>query len=142
MSYPKIIRNRYRIGETDNRQHSPYHHEEDMRDFHLPLAQLHQRHLHTWGICAGLDVSGIPGSSEVTVQPGVAIDAEGRMIVLADDGPVQTQDGNLGSVPVILPLGDLTGVFYVTLRYAENEQPEPGDTTGRRCGRGWLCRRR
>lgn len=127
MLYPKIIRNRYRVGETDNRQHSSYHHEEDLRDFHLPLAALHQRHLHTWGICAGLEVSGVAGASDVTVQPGVAIDAEGRMIVLADNGLAQTQDGTLIRVPVVLALKELTGTYYVTLAYAENEQRDPDD---------------
>lgn len=129
MPYPKIIRNRYRVGETDNRQHSSYHHEEDIRDFHLPLAALHQRHLHTWGICAGLEVSGVVGANTVTVQPGVAIDVEGRMIVLADNGKAQTQARELTNVPVVLALDGLSGAHYVTLAYGENEQPQPGDTT-------------
>ena len=130
MRYPKIIRNRYRVGEKDNRQHSPYHLEEDFQYFHLPLSYLHQQHLHTWGICAGLEVTGTPGADLVTIQPGVAIDAAGRMIVLADEGMAETADGTVTKLPVELLLHQQVGECYVTLAYAEDEQPERPGTAG------------
>jgi hypothetical protein len=45
----------------------------------------HERGLHSWGVASGLNLQAIPGTNAVTVQvnPGVAIDARGRELVLA-----------------------------------------------------------
>jgi hypothetical protein len=44
----------------------------------------HNRTLHDWGIVRGLAVEARPGDRTVTVQPGYALDSEGREIVLAE----------------------------------------------------------
>ncbi|MBP0002094.1 MAG: hypothetical protein J7641_24390 [Cyanobacteria bacterium SID2] len=55
----------------------------DEQHYHLDRQRRHNRLLHTPGIAEGLIVTGSPGDSEVNVQPGTAIDAEGHAIVLA-----------------------------------------------------------
>jgi hypothetical protein len=57
--------------------------EEDFTDeqkYHLEMRRRLNQRLHAPGIVFGLDV--IPGANKVTVQPGMAIDAQGREIVL------------------------------------------------------------
>jgi hypothetical protein len=45
-------------------------------------ARRHNRMLHGWGVVCGLDVGGRPGTSDVVVAPGYAIDATGEEILI------------------------------------------------------------
>ncbi|MDC0834724.1 hypothetical protein POG22_17190 [Geitlerinema sp. CS-897] len=60
----------------------------DEQHYHLDRQRRHNRLLHTPGIAEGLIVTGSPGDSEVNVQPGTAIDADGRAIVLTGNESV------------------------------------------------------
>lgn len=127
MPYPEIQRNRY-ADDTGNQasSHSPIHHEQDIRSFHLPSEAVQNSSYYTSGVARGLEVSGVIGiGTEVIIQPGVAIDAAGRMIVLADSGR-----GDIGTnppggqhnevpVPVALGFGSHTGLVYITIRHSE-----------------------
>jgi hypothetical protein len=57
--------------------------EEDFTDeqkYHLDMRRRLNQRMHTAGIVFGLDV--VPGANKVTVQPGMAIDPQGREIIL------------------------------------------------------------
>ncbi len=65
--------------------------EEDFTEeqtYHLDMRRRHNLRLHTPGIVFGLAVT--PGTGKVTVQPGMAIDVQGREIILdtATDVPI------------------------------------------------------
>ena len=49
--------------------------------YHIEMRRLHNRLLHTWGVAEGLEVRK-KSNREITVEPGVAIDKEGREITL------------------------------------------------------------
>ena len=55
-------------------------------DYGRGQAARHERYLHDWGIAEGLELTTAPDSSgqyvDVTLQPGVAIDGDGREIVV------------------------------------------------------------
>jgi hypothetical protein len=59
---------------------------EDLEQEQLYLrekARRHNRHLHGWGIVHGLEVrAGKPGTGEVTISPGYALDRRGEEIVV------------------------------------------------------------
>jgi len=54
----------------------------DEQAFHRSRQERHARLLHAPGIARGLEVTAIPSQKEVTVAPGVAVDALGRQIIL------------------------------------------------------------
>ncbi len=49
--------------------------------YHIEMRRLHNRLLHSWGVVEGLEVRK-KSDREITVEPGMAIDKEGREIVL------------------------------------------------------------
>ena len=51
--------------------------------YHIAMRRLHNRYVHGWGVVQGLEVRK-RGDREITVEPGVAIDAEGKEIVLSN----------------------------------------------------------
>ena len=58
--------------------------EKDFKDeqaYHIDALRRHNRHLHPWGVVSGLEVEQ-QGEHEIVVQPGYAIDKEGREIWL------------------------------------------------------------
>jgi hypothetical protein len=58
--------------------------EQDFKDeqkYHIDMRRMHNRIFHSWGIAEGLEVRR-HGEHEITISPGVAIDGEGREIVL------------------------------------------------------------
>jgi hypothetical protein len=59
------------------------------QDYHLHRHRLHNKLLHTPGVAAEKDlkVSGEPGTNTLTVDAGIAIDVEGREIVLLKEYP-------------------------------------------------------
>lgn len=91
--------------------------------YHRELRWLHNRSLHSWGIAFGYVVSGARGDRVVTLAPGLALDCQGRELIL---GEQQTL-----SVPAIS--GDDQGnpvTYYLTASYAANEDLEPQQRQG------------
>ncbi|MFD5270384.1 hypothetical protein [Streptomyces sp. NPDC058335] len=58
----------------------------DTDDYYRPLDEARGSALHTWGVCAGLEVEATPGQPGVTVRPGTTLDSAGRTTVLAAGG--------------------------------------------------------
>ena len=55
----------------------------DEQNYFLAMRRQHNRTLHSWGVTTGLEVSANSGANTVTISPGLAIDSQGREIVLA-----------------------------------------------------------
>src|SRR5829696_2153448 len=56
----------------------------DSHDYHRLAGQVHSLAMHGWGIVTGLEVDATtPAERAVWIRPGVAIDPEGRMIIVA-----------------------------------------------------------
>jgi hypothetical protein len=97
--------------------------------FHRAMRWLHNRSLHQVGIGNGLAVSGLRGDREVRVQPGYALDAHGREIVLLD---VQVEQ-----VPPVASERDGGPVWFdLTVAYPDDEDLEEAET------REGICRPR
>jgi hypothetical protein len=89
----------------------------DEQAYHLAQRRTHNRLLHTPGVAGGLELKLASGGRQLVVGEGVAVDAQGREIVLAAD-----------SAPIDLaPSAGKT--VYVTLAYAEREI-DPSAETG------------
>ncbi|MER6197703.1 hypothetical protein ABT234_10060, partial [Streptomyces sp. NPDC001586] len=58
----------------------------DVEGYLLPLGRVRDSALHSWGVASGLRVTATAGSAGVKVSTGSALDAAGRVIVLADGG--------------------------------------------------------
>ena len=107
----------------------------DMESYLLPRAQSSNSALHLWGVADGLAVTAAPGATELTIAPGVALDAAGHLIALAADGfaivdPTvdPTQVANVPIVPVTvagvaLSTTDLAGDRYLTVTFREVVNP-------------------
>ncbi|WP_328475123.1 hypothetical protein OHA21_17585 [Actinoplanes sp. NBC_00393] len=90
------------------------------------------------GVAAGLRVSAVAGSSGITLGLGTAIDAEGRIVVLGDDGVavVDPQVGpggvqNIPTVPVtasglIFDTAGVSGDLLFTVTWREVEEVQDG----------------
>jgi Domain of unknown function (DUF4159) len=56
----------------------------DAHDYHRHASQAHTLAMHGWGIVAGLEVEAAePPDRSVWIRPGVAVDPEGRIIIVA-----------------------------------------------------------
>jgi hypothetical protein len=53
------------------------------QNYHIAMRRLHNRSVHGWGVVEGLVVRK-KNDKEITIDPGVAIDGEGREIILAN----------------------------------------------------------
>ena len=82
---------------------------QDEQTYHIQMRRLQNQRLRSWGIIYGLEVTQV-GNTEVSVTAGMAIDKDGREIVLPIDPP-----------PSNFNLSSFTGnaVVYLTLAYAE-----------------------
>lgn len=92
--------------------------------YHLDRLRRHLRQLHTYGIAEGLTVTANVGDSSITVQPGTAIDNEGRPIVLVEPRTVQ--------------LGKITGSVLAVISYHDEDAfpaapTTSGDVAATRC---------
>ena len=92
-------------------------------DYERQMRWLHNRSLHGWGIGFGLDVLGNRGDTQVTVNPGYAVDSDGREIIL--------------SAPVRLPIpavpggaGGAAAIYYLVANYVADAPPAPPGTAG------------
>jgi hypothetical protein len=81
----------------------------DEQKYHISMRQHHNRLLHTWGIARGLDLSFKTGEPSATVSEGVAVDGNGREIVLAESRLTPDLSGYKNKT------------VYITIVYAEEE---------------------
>lgn len=84
--------------------------EQDFKDeqaYHCAMRYQHNRALHGWGVVEGLEVRKA-GEREITVEPGMAIDREGRELILPQ--PVSRDLGGF----------DRNSHTYITLVYGES----------------------
>ena len=89
-----------------------------VQQYHRELRWLHNRSLHSWGIAFGYVVSGARGDRVVRLEPGLALDCQGRELILGE--------GQTLNIPAIS--GDDQGnpvTYYLTASYAANEDLEP-----------------
>ena len=91
----------------------------DAQQYHLALRRRHNAALHGYGVADGLAVTRT-GDREITVQPGMAIDRDGRELVLLDSRIISLSD------TVAFPAG---ATIQVTIAYHE-EESDPGTATG------------
>ncbi len=75
----------------------------DSHDYHRQAASAHALALHGWGIVGGLDVDPAdPADRSVLIRPGVALDPEGRLIIVAQ--PFRYQFNTQAAGPIYLVL--------------------------------------
>lgn len=59
------------------------------QEYHIRTRRWLNKSLYSAGIARGLEVRKVPGSRTVMVSPGLALDSEGREIILLEDTPVE-----------------------------------------------------
>lgn len=103
----------------------------DMESYLLPMDAARGAALYSWGVATGLAAQGTPGQPGVTVLPGTALDAAGRLIMLVPDGaaivdptvdPAQLQDVPtvvVGADGVALPTAAAAADCLLTLTWRE-----------------------
>ena len=103
----------------------------DMESYLLPLEQARGSSLFSFGVATGLGVRATTGQPGVTVAVGAALDAAGRVAVLAADGsavvdpnvdPEEVQNIPTVTVPaggLVLETAGLSGDRFLTLRWRE-----------------------
>ena len=92
----------------------------DEQKYHINRQRLHNQLLHTSGIAgSGLDVDAPQGRNKINVSPGVAIDEQGRMIVLASNREISIAPGTYAGKTVL-----------VLISYPEPEQEDDPATAG------------
>ena len=89
----------------------------DEQSYNLRMRRLHNQTLHTPGIVQGLVPSAQAGATVVTVSAGVAIDSQGREIVLAADTQLDLTNEASGNT------------VYFTIQYNE-QQSDPSADAG------------
>jgi hypothetical protein len=89
--------------------------------FHRAMRWLHNRSLHQPGIGNGFAVAGRRGDREVRIQPGYALDADGREIVLLDTHTEQVP-------PVASESGGAPVFFDLAVSYPADDDLEEAET--------------
>lgn len=64
---------------------------QDEQAYHIEMRRRHNIAHHTWGIVVGLNIIQDPTSKVWSVQPGMAVDAFGREIIVFDPEPLKTE---------------------------------------------------
>src|SRR6266568_324826 len=82
----------------------------DEQKYHMDMRRRLNRVLHGWGIVEGLKTVK-KSNSTATIQPGMALDADGREIIVTQD-----QDVLIPGVP-----GNANKTYYVTIKYKSPE---------------------
>ena len=77
---------------------------QDLEEFNRVMRWLHNQSLHQAGVASGYAVVGNKGDSQITIQPGYAIDAQGRELVLEKTTLIQ--------VPPVANDGQGNPVYY------------------------------
>jgi hypothetical protein len=102
-----ISRTRHDVPDFDRSwRQGPTSHEEsgiDVADYVQALERAHLLALHGSGIAAGLAVSADVGDTRIRIGPGVAVDAEGRHLVLAP-GTLVEVSANPATNSLLLPM--------------------------------------
>lgn len=88
----------------------------DEQAYHLERRRMHNELLHTWGIARGLELSAVAGGTHATINAGVAIDGQGREIILGTDTETQDVSGLAGKT------------VFVTIAYDEQESDATSET--------------
>ncbi len=133
----KVIKHhRYFIDNVSEVTHTSRDHADDMQDFHLPHARIHHAHLHGPGIADGLEVGVTAGGQKLEVQPGIAVDASGRLIVLSPAGKADINRLEPGDPDFQIDppfeldtiAGETAADFYLTIQFFERLHlgPESG----------------
>jgi hypothetical protein len=92
-----------------------------VEEFNREMRWLHNQSLHQPGIGSGLAISGKKGDREVVIQPGYAIDGEGREIVLAETA--------VEPVPPVADDGFGSPVFFdLTVSYPDERTLKASET--------------
>jgi hypothetical protein len=103
--------------------------------FNRQMRWLHNRSLHTFGIGSGFVVRGERGDREVMIEPGYAIDSEGREIILLSP--------QVEPVPPIADDGFGNPRFYdLTVHYPRIEDLEETETRLGICSTSGVVRRK
>jgi hypothetical protein len=89
----------------------------DEQSYHIRMRRLHNKALHSWGILNGLNVTR-SGDKEVSISPGLAVDIEGREIVV-----LNPQTHNFGAATASVAL-------YLTIAYQDFRDPADLDSSG------------
>ena len=87
----------------------------DEQQYHLTMRRRHNEALHTYGVAGGLAVEKT-GDTEITVQPGMAIDRAGHELVLLDPRVAGVS-------------GSSESTVTITIAYHE-EESDPSTATG------------
>ncbi|HEY9245503.1 MAG TPA: hypothetical protein VIO11_01525 [Candidatus Methanoperedens sp.] len=85
--------------------------EKDFRDeqlYHIKSLSMHNKNLHSWGIASGLDVSFVRGKKSVIVESGMAVDKDGRQMILEEAREIDLSRAAAATV-------------YLTISYREIE---------------------
>jgi len=83
---------------------------QDDQEYHITMRHLHNKWLHTWGICYGLEVNK-ETDRRVKIYEGMAMDKDGQEIIVPEEGL---------EVDVPLRVNSVSGEFYLTLKYPDN----------------------
>ncbi len=103
--------------------------------FNRQMRWLHNRSLHTFGIGSGFVVHGERGDREITIEPGYAIDNEGREIILLLP--------HVATVPPVADDGFGDPRFYdLTVQFPRDEDLEELETRAGICDSHGVVRRR
>jgi hypothetical protein len=95
---------------------------QDEQAYHISLRRFHNRSIHGFGIMEGFEIT--PGTKDISVAPGVAIDKLGREIVLSPQSVVKSYD---------LSKFKANDLVFLTIAYDndtdEKDRNPSGDTT-------------
>lgn len=102
----------------------------DQTKHEQPLERVHGSGPHGWGIASGLAITATLNQPGLKVLPGIALDAPGRHISLAQGGKAEVgpNANNPGTAPNLtdvlatgaaMPTAGLTGSYYVTVTWRE-----------------------
>ncbi len=93
------------------------------QEYHIRVRRWLNKSLYAAGIARGLEVREVPGAPTVIVSPGLALDSEGREIILLDEARVDVL-GLASKSPCGWQPGDGS---YLTIQYDEEVIAEESD---------------
>jgi hypothetical protein len=89
----------------------------DEQKYHLQMRRQHNRSLHTWGIAGvGLKVSFVQGATAVKVAEGMAVDSQGREVILVDEKTIELAGFTPGAA------------VFIVISYAERKTDASSET--------------
>lgn len=89
----------------------------DEQKYHIEMRRQHNRSLHTWGIAGGgLKVSFVQGATAVKISEGMALDSQGREIMLIEDSTKELAGFTPGAT------------VFVVISYAERKTDASNQT--------------